>query len=45
MNPAVFDQTSVDIDANRERTCFWFRVTGSVMKFDGFLKVYEESKI
>ena len=23
---------------------FWFRVTGSVMKFDGFLKVYEESK-
>ena len=23
---------------------FWFRVTGSVLKFDGFLKVYEESK-
>jgi DNA topoisomerase-1 len=23
---------------------YWFRVTGSVLKFDGFLKVYEESK-
>src|SRR5208337_2693244 len=44
MNPAVFDQTSVDIDAKSRSDVFWFRVTGSVMKFDGFLKVYEESK-
>src|SRR6266404_2717845 len=44
MNPAVFDQTSVDIDAKSGDDVFWFRVTGSVMKFDGFLKVYEESK-
>jgi len=44
MNPAVFDQTSVDIDARSDSDVFWFRVTGSVMKFDGFLKVYEESK-
>ncbi len=44
MNPAVFDQTSVDIDAKSGSDVFWFRVTGSVMKFDGFLKVYEESK-
>src|SRR5271155_1075844 len=44
MNPAVFDQTSVDIDAKSGSEVFWFRVTGSVMKFDGFLKVYEESK-
>ncbi|HEX7423825.1 MAG TPA: type I DNA topoisomerase [Terriglobales bacterium] len=44
MNPAVFDQTSVDIDAKSGGDVFWFRVTGSVMKFDGFLKVYEESK-
>jgi DNA topoisomerase I len=43
MNPAIFDQTTVDIDAKSSET-FWFRVTGSVMKFDGFLKVYEESK-
>ena len=44
MNPAVFDQTTVDIDAKSGSETFWFRVTGSVMKFDGFLKVYEESK-
>src|SRR5690242_16743713 len=42
--PAVFDQTTVDIDAKAATETFWFRVTGSVLKFDGFLKVYEESK-
>ncbi len=42
--PAVFDQTNVDIDAKSGAEAFWFRVTGSVLKFDGFLKVYEESK-
>ncbi|HEY6184174.1 MAG TPA: type I DNA topoisomerase, partial [Terriglobales bacterium] len=42
--PAVFDQTTVDIDAKSGSEAFWFRVTGSVLKFDGFLKVYEESK-
>jgi DNA topoisomerase-1 len=44
INPAVFDQTTVDIDAKTGNEAFWFRVTGSVLKFDGFLKVYEESK-
>jgi DNA topoisomerase-1 len=44
MMPAVFDQTTVDIDAKSGSESFWFRVTGSVMKFEGFLKVYEESK-
>jgi len=44
INPAVFDQTTVDIDARSAADTFWFRVTGSVLKFDGFLKVYEESK-
>ena len=46
INPAVFDQTTVDIDARAKTNneIFWFRVTGSVLKFDGFLKVYEESK-
>jgi DNA topoisomerase-1 len=43
MMPALFDQTSVDIDAKADRT-YNFRVTGSVLKFDGFLKVYKESK-
>jgi DNA topoisomerase I len=47
MNPAVFDQTTVDIDATPRgdgNTPYRFRVTGSVLKFEGFLKVYEESK-
>jgi DNA topoisomerase-1 len=43
MMPAVFDQTSVDIEAKNGES-FTFRVTGSVLKFEGFLKVYEESK-
>jgi DNA topoisomerase I len=40
MNPALFDQTTIDIEAGR----FLFRATGSVLKFDGFLKVYEEGR-
>jgi DNA topoisomerase-1 len=40
MNPAVFDQTTIDIEAGR----LLFRATGSVLKFDGFLKVYEEGR-
>jgi DNA topoisomerase I len=43
MMPAVYDQTTVDIVARADRG-YDFRVTGSVLKFDGFLKVYEESK-
>src|SRR5690349_13244916 len=44
MTPAVFDQTSVDIEAKSGNESFTFRVTGSVLKFEGFLKVYEEAK-
>ena len=40
MTPAVFDQTTVDIAAKADRT-YDFRVTGSVLKFDGFLKVWD----
>jgi DNA topoisomerase-1 len=40
MMPAVFDQTTIDIKAGR----FIFRATGSVQKFDGFLKVYQEGR-
>jgi DNA topoisomerase I len=43
MVPAVFDQTIVDVEARADRR-YDFRVTGSILKFDGFLKVYEESK-
>ncbi|MFL6227255.1 MAG: type I DNA topoisomerase, partial [Pyrinomonadaceae bacterium] len=40
MTAAIFDQTTIDIAAGR----FTFRATGSVLKFDGFLKVYEEGR-
>ena len=43
MVPAVFDQTIVDVQAQSDRR-YDFRVTGSILKFDGFLKVYEEAK-
>jgi len=38
MNPAVYDQTTVEISAKD-----YCRASGRLMKFDGFLKVYEES--
>ncbi len=43
MLPALFDQTTVEIVAQADRS-YDYRVTGSVLKFDGFLKVYEEAK-
>jgi DNA topoisomerase-1 len=43
MVPAVYDQTTVDIEARADRS-YDFRVSGSVLKFDGFLKVYQEAK-
>ena len=36
MTPAVFDNTSIDINAKN----YEFRANGNIMKFDGFLKVY-----
>ncbi len=41
MMPAIFDQTTIDIAAGQK---YLFRATGSVLKFDGFLAVYEEGK-
>src|SRR5713226_8687018 len=40
MNPARFDQTTVDIAAKDLE----FRVTGQVMRFDGFIRVYTEGR-
>src|SRR6184192_418941 len=40
MMPALFDQTTIDIKAGH----FVFRATGSVQKFDGFLKIYQEGR-
>ncbi|MBI3599064.1 MAG: type I DNA topoisomerase [Nitrospinae bacterium] len=66
MNPAVFDATSADIEAERKGqgsglplqvvsrgvrgqednklAPYLFRATGSVVRFPGFMKVYEETK-
>lgn len=43
MTPAVFDQTTVDVAARAKHT-YDFRVSGSVLKFEGFLKFEEEDK-
>lgn len=40
MAPAVFDQTTVDIAAKQ----YTFRASGSVVKFAGFTKIYEEGR-
>jgi DNA topoisomerase-1 len=45
MNPALLDQTTIDINAiGKSKQPYIFRATGSVLKFEGFLKVYEEGK-
>jgi DNA topoisomerase-1 len=43
MTPAVYDVTTISIDAKSDRT-YDFRLTGSVLKFDGYLKVYQDEK-
>ena len=44
MAPAVFDLTSVDFDLQgSEGRVFNYRATGSVLKFAGFTKLYEEA--
>ena len=40
MRPAIFDVTTADIAAGE----FGLRASGSVLKFDGFLKVYTEDR-
>ncbi|KAB2879977.1 type I DNA topoisomerase [bacterium] len=40
MMPAIMDQTTIDITADE----YLFRATGSIMKFRGFLQVYEEGR-
>ena len=45
MMPAVFDQTTIDVAAKgKDGNTYFFRATGSVPKFKGFLEVYEEGK-
>jgi DNA topoisomerase-1 len=42
MASAEMERTTVDIDATRGGENYGLRVTGSVVLFDGFLKLYEE---
>ena len=47
MQPAVMDQTSVDVEAKNEKLeaqSYLFRASGSVIKFDGFIRAYTEDK-
>ena len=40
MNPAILDVTTIDISAGE----YLFRATGSILKFDGFMKLYLEGR-
>jgi DNA topoisomerase I len=45
MMPALYDQTTIDVSAKgKNGVDYTFRATGSVLKFEGFLKVYQEGK-
>ena len=40
MNPAILDVTTIDISADD----YLFRATGSILKFDGFMRLYLEGR-
>ncbi|MCL6548193.1 MAG: type I DNA topoisomerase [Alicyclobacillus sp.] len=40
MSPAVLDTTTVDLSANGA----WFRATGAIVKFPGFMTIYTEGQ-
>ncbi len=42
MESAEFERTSIDINNNDNTICF--RANGSIQKFDGYLKLYQETK-
>ncbi|HEX9107375.1 MAG TPA: type I DNA topoisomerase, partial [Longimicrobiales bacterium] len=45
MENAVFDTTTVDFDLpGKSGTRYLFRATGSVMKFDGYMRLYQEAR-
>ena len=45
MKPAIYDTTTIDFElpGSDDRT-YLFRATGSVMKFDGFTRLYREAR-
>jgi len=42
MSQAIFDSTSVDINAKSKKTNYGLRTNGSTLKFDGFLKIWPQ---
>lgn len=44
MEAAVYDTVSVEVQADGEVNKYEFRASGSILKFAGFLVVYEEAK-
>ncbi|MBI3294616.1 MAG: type I DNA topoisomerase [Deltaproteobacteria bacterium] len=44
MAPAVFDQTSVEIEAKGKFQVYGFRATGSVMRFPGHLTLWQSAE-
>lgn len=43
MVPAIYDQTTVQIKATDSTKVFWLRAGGSIMKFDGWRRIYKGS--
>jgi DNA topoisomerase-1 len=41
MRPAIYDTTTIDFDLEGGGRRYRFRATGSVMKFDGFTRLYQ----
>ncbi|HUG41463.1 MAG TPA: type I DNA topoisomerase [Longimicrobiales bacterium] len=44
MEPALYDTTTVDFPLRGGSCTYLFRATGSVLKFDGFTRLYQEAR-
>ncbi len=44
MPAAVYDTTTIDFTLRGGRRAYLFRATGSVMKFDGFTRLYQQTR-
>lgn len=45
MEQAIFDQTTVDLEAKAKNgKSYGYRTTGSILRFDGFLRIWQESE-
>jgi DNA topoisomerase I len=44
MKPAVYDTTTIDFDLQGGGRRYLFRATGSVLKFDGYTRLYQEAR-